>query len=155
MNAYRIIEVGGFANQTDHVESLIEVRTEQKTAPADVAKHDGDAKPVESTAWSVEPTLPPVWRLAAPWRADVEQRRMALGKTGNSIRPRGVIDSPAAESPGPPEIGRPHRADASARTAGTLSEDRRALIPLPLEGRVDNRHRRLDGWGSRRSARRS
>jgi len=78
MNAYRIIEVRGVANQTDHVESLIEVRTEQKTAPADVAKHDGDAKPVESTAWSVEPTLPQVWRLAAPWRADVEQRRMAL-----------------------------------------------------------------------------
>jgi hypothetical protein len=73
MNTYRIIEVHGSADQVDHVESL-DVRIQ-----ADSAKTAGVTKATaESTAWDKPTELPQRWLFAAPWRADVEQRRVAL-----------------------------------------------------------------------------
>lgn len=78
MNSYRIVETHRIVDRADQLESVIEVRTGDKTASSEVAERGDDAATVESTAWSTGPTLPETWRLAAPWRADVEQRRAAL-----------------------------------------------------------------------------
>lgn len=76
MNAYRIIEVRGSRDQVDVVESLeVRVQADKKAAPADSSKTAGATK---STAWDMPTKLPQRWLFAAPWRADAEQRRVAL-----------------------------------------------------------------------------